>query len=73
MNIALRKRARSPVGIVLEYSSKYSFMKFVVVSFQLRSIIKSMLVQSNPNTIRPKNRGIISISKTRRECDGLGA
>ena len=39
MNIALRKRTLSPVRLVLEDSSKRSFMLFVVVSLQLVSII----------------------------------
>ena len=39
MNIALRKRTLSPVRLVLEDSSKRSFMLFVVVSLQLGSII----------------------------------
>ena len=39
MNIALRKRTLSPVRLVLEDSSKSSFMLFVVVSLQLGSII----------------------------------
>ena len=39
MNIALRKRTLSPVILVLEDSSKRSFMLFVVVSLQLGSII----------------------------------
>ena len=39
MNIALRKRTLSPVRLVLEVSSKRSFMLFVVVSLQLGSII----------------------------------
>ena len=39
MNIALRKRTLSPVRIVLEDSSKRSFMLFVVVSLQLGSIL----------------------------------
>ena len=33
MNIALRKRTLSPVRLVLEDSSKRSFMLFVVLSF----------------------------------------
>jgi len=39
MNIALRKRTLSPVRLVLEDSSKRSFMLFVVLSLQLGSII----------------------------------
>ena len=39
MNIALRKRTLSPVRLVLEDSSKHSFMLFVVVSLQLGIII----------------------------------
>ena len=39
MNIALRKRTLSPVRLVLEDSSKRSFMLFVVVSLQLGNII----------------------------------
>jgi hypothetical protein len=39
MNITLRKRTLSPVRLVLEDSSKRSFMLFVVVSLQLGSII----------------------------------
>jgi len=39
MNIKLRKRALSPVRLVLEDSSKRSFIVFVVVSLQLGSII----------------------------------
>ena len=39
MNIALRKRALSPVRLVLKGSSKRSLMLFVVVFFQLGSII----------------------------------
>jgi len=35
MNIALRKRALSPVRLVLDDSSKRSFMLLVVVSLQL--------------------------------------
>ena len=42
MNIALRKRTLSPVRLVLEDSSKQSFMLFVV-SIQLGSIILSNL------------------------------
>ena len=45
MNIALRKRTLSPVRLVLEDSSKRSFMLFVVVSLQLGSIIQSNLPQ----------------------------
>ena len=39
MSVALRKRTLSPVRLVLEDSSKRSFMLFVVVSLQLESII----------------------------------
>jgi hypothetical protein len=39
MNITLRKRTLSPVRLVLEDSSKRSFMLFVVLSLQLGSII----------------------------------
>ena len=39
MNISLRKRTLSPVRLVLEDSSKRSFMLFVVVSLHLGSII----------------------------------
>ena len=39
MNIALRKRTLSPVRLVLEDSSKRSFMLFVVVTLQLGSKI----------------------------------
>ena len=39
MNIALRKRALSPVRLVLEDLSKRSFMLFVYVSLQLGSIV----------------------------------
>ena len=39
MNIALRKRILSPFRLVLEDSSKRSFMLFVVVSLQSGSII----------------------------------
>jgi len=41
----LRKRTLSPVRLVLEDSSKRSFMLFVVVSLQLGSIIKSNLIK----------------------------
>jgi len=41
MNIALRKRTLSPDRLVLEDSSKRSFMLFVVVSLQLGSMILS--------------------------------
>ena len=46
MKIALRKRTLSPVGLVLEDSSKHSFMLLVVVvvSLQLGSIIQSNLI-----------------------------
>jgi hypothetical protein len=40
MNIALRKRALSPYRLVLEESSKRSYMPLVVVSLQLGSMIK---------------------------------
>jgi len=43
INIALRKRSLSPVRLVLEDSSKRSFMLFVLVSLQLGSIIKSIM------------------------------
>ena len=39
LNITLRKRTLSPVRLVLEDSSKRSFMLFVFVSLQLGSII----------------------------------
>jgi len=39
MNIALRKRALSPVRLVLEDSSIRSSVLFAVVSLQLESII----------------------------------
>ena len=39
MNITLRKRTLGPVRLVLEDSSKRSFMLFVVVSLQLGSVI----------------------------------
>ena len=39
MDISLRKRALSPVRLVLEDSSKRSFMLLVVVSLPLGSII----------------------------------
>jgi hypothetical protein len=41
MNIALRKRTLSPVRLVLEDSSKRSFVLFVGVSLQSRSIFQS--------------------------------
>ena len=41
MNTALRKRTLSIVRLVLEDSSKRSFMLFVVVSLQLGSITQS--------------------------------
>ena len=44
MNIALRKRALSSVRLILEDSSKRSFMLFVDVSLQLGSIIQSNLI-----------------------------
>jgi len=39
LSIALRKRTLSPVRLVLEDSSKRTFMLFVVVSLQLGSTI----------------------------------
>ena len=45
MNIALRKRTLSPVRLVLEDSSKRSFMLFVVVFLLLGSIIQSNLIK----------------------------
>jgi len=39
MNITLRKRTLGPVRLVLEDSSKRSFILFVFVSLQLGSII----------------------------------
>ena len=43
MDIALRKRKLSPVRLVLEDSSKRSFVLFVVASLRLGSIIESNL------------------------------
>jgi len=46
MNIKVRKRVLSPVRLVLEDSSKRSFMLLVVVSLQLESVclIESYLI-----------------------------
>jgi len=42
MNISLRKKIFSPVRLVLEDSSKRSFMLFVVVSLQLGSMLTQL-------------------------------
>jgi len=55
MNIALRKRTLSPVRLVLEDSSKRSFMLFVVVSLQLGSIIESNNLSWNLELIMARN------------------
>ena len=44
MGIALRKRALSPVRLVLEDSSKRSFVLFAEVPLQLGSMILSKLI-----------------------------
>ena len=51
MDIALHKRALSPVRLVLEDSPKRSFMLFVVVSLQLGCIMFNLIL-SNARALR---------------------
>jgi len=66
MNIALRKRTLSPVRLVLEDSSKRSFMLFVV-SLQLGSIIlKSNLGTRNHAQVASTHRAILNLLSNRK-------